>query len=175
MLSFPVRFWLYATIGIFYGGSNGCTYSHVENGKPEIAGKLADWNVDRIEVVRAIETAREHGNLKENAEYHAAKERQRHIEDEFSNSRTKLARAGIIDCLKVTKSAVFGTVVRLLDLDTDDGFPTSCGEVRCQTGLDFRTFILGQSMPEDRRRRDFARTQAGPEFEIIDIQPSSFS
>lgn len=77
--------------------------------------------VDRIEVVKAIEVAREHGDLKENAEYHAAKERQGHIEGRILELKDKLSRAEVIDCSKVnTQRAVFGTVVTLLDLDSDD-------------------------------------------------------
>ncbi len=76
---------------------------------------------DRIEVVKAIEVAREHGDLKENAEYHAAKERQGHIEGRILELKDKLSRAEVIDCSKVpTDKAVFGTVVTLLDLDTDE-------------------------------------------------------
>lgn len=77
--------------------------------------------VDRIEVVKAIEVARGHGDLKENAEYHAAKERQGLIEMRVMELKDKLARAEVIDCMKVsTKCAVFGTIVTLLDLDTDE-------------------------------------------------------
>jgi len=82
-------------------------------------GKLE--RVDRIEVVKAIEVAREHGDLKENAEYHAAKERQGHIEGRILELKDKLARAEVIDCSKVNvEKAVFGTVVTLLDLDSDE-------------------------------------------------------
>ena len=77
--------------------------------------------VDRQDVVKAIEVAREHGDLKENAEYHAAKERQGHIEGRILELKDKLSRAEVIDCSKVSiERAVFGTIVSLLDLDTDD-------------------------------------------------------
>jgi transcription elongation factor GreA len=77
--------------------------------------------IERGEVVRAIETAREHGDLKENAEYHAAKDRQGHIEGRIIELKDKLARAEVIDCSKVnSKTVVFGTVVQLLDLDTEE-------------------------------------------------------
>lgn len=77
--------------------------------------------VDRHAVVKAIEVAREHGDLKENAEYHAAKERQGMIEGRIMELKDKLGRAEVIDCLKVsTERAVFGTVVTLMDLDTDE-------------------------------------------------------
>ena len=77
--------------------------------------------VERGIVVKAIEVAREHGDLKENAEYHAAKDRQGHIEGRILELKDKLSRAEIIDCEKIgTDIVVFGTVVELLDLDTDE-------------------------------------------------------
>lgn len=78
-------------------------------------------SVDRFEIAKAIGVAREHGDLKENAEYHAAKERQGHIEGRIIELKDKLSRAEIIDCSRVnTGKAVFGTVVSLLDMDTDE-------------------------------------------------------
>ncbi len=77
--------------------------------------------VDRHAVVKAIEVAREHGDLKENAEYHAAKERQGMIEGRIMELKDKLGRAEVIDCSEVsTERAVFGTVVTLMDMDTDE-------------------------------------------------------
>jgi transcription elongation factor GreA len=77
--------------------------------------------VDRPDVIKAIEVAREHGDLKENAEYHAAKERQSHIEGRLIELKDKLSRAEVIDCTNVNcDKAVFGTVVSLLDMDTDE-------------------------------------------------------
>ncbi|BHH83318.1 transcription elongation factor GreA [Desulforhopalus sp. 52FAK] len=77
--------------------------------------------VERGVVVKAIEVAREHGDLKENAEYHAAKDRQGHIEGRILELKDKLSRAEVIDCSEVsTNRVVFGTVVELLDLDTEE-------------------------------------------------------
>jgi len=76
---------------------------------------------DRIDVVKAIEVAREHGDLRENAEYHAAKERQGHIEGRIIELEDKVSRAEVIDCTTVDcERVVFGTVVLLFDLDTDE-------------------------------------------------------
>jgi transcription elongation factor GreA len=75
---------------------------------------------ERHDVIRAIEVAREHGDLKENAEYHAAKERQGHVEGRILELKDKLGRAEVIDCSDVNcMRAVFGTVVTMLDLDED--------------------------------------------------------
>ena len=77
--------------------------------------------VERHEVVKAIEVARAHGDLSENAEYHAAKERQGMIEGRIMELKDKLARAEVIDCSKVTtERAIFGTVITLMDMDTDE-------------------------------------------------------
>ena len=77
--------------------------------------------VERHEVVRAIESARAHGDLKENAEYHAAKERQGMIEGRIMELKDKLGRAEVIDCTAVsTGKVVFGTVVTLMDMETDE-------------------------------------------------------
>ncbi|WP_446010043.1 transcription elongation factor GreA [Candidatus Electrothrix sp.] len=77
--------------------------------------------VERHEIVKAIEIARAHGDLKENAEYHAAKERQGMIEGRIMELKDKLSRAEVIDCTAVnTSRAVFGAVVTLLDMETDD-------------------------------------------------------
>ncbi|MBM9613593.1 transcription elongation factor GreA [Desulfobulbus rhabdoformis] len=73
--------------------------------------------VERPEIVKAIEVARAHGDLSENAEYHAAKERQSLTEGRILELKDKLSRAEVIDCSKVsTDRAVFGTVVTLVDL-----------------------------------------------------------
>lgn len=76
---------------------------------------------DRHEVIKSIEVARGHGDLKENAEYHAAKERQGHIEGRIMELKDKLSRAEVIDCSTVDcDRVIFGTIVTLIDLDTDD-------------------------------------------------------
>lgn len=76
---------------------------------------------ERIEVIRAIEVALGHGDLKENAEYHAAKERQGHIEGRILELKDKLGRSEVIDCTRVsTETVVFGTKVTVLDLDSDE-------------------------------------------------------
>lgn len=76
---------------------------------------------ERPAVIKAIETAREHGDLKENAEYHAAKERQGHIEGRILELKDKIGRAEIIDCSAVScERVVFGAVVTVIDLNTDE-------------------------------------------------------
>lgn len=74
--------------------------------------------VDRPEVVQAIEEARAHGDLSENAEYHAAKERQGQIEAQIIELEDQLARAQVIDPTTLSgDKVVFGATVDLLDED----------------------------------------------------------
>ena len=76
--------------------------------------------VERHEIIKAIETARAHGDLSENAEYHAAKERQGMVEGRILSLKDKLGRAEIIDCSTVrTDRVVFGTVITLFDVLTE--------------------------------------------------------
>ena len=76
--------------------------------------------VERHEIIKAIETARAHGDLSENAEYHAAKERQGMVEGRILSLKDKLSRAEIIDCSMVpTDRVVFGTVITLFDVLTE--------------------------------------------------------
>ncbi|MDX5392275.1 MAG: transcription elongation factor GreA, partial [Caulobacteraceae bacterium] len=72
-------------------------------------------------VIAAIAEAREHGDLSENAEYHAAKERQGWIEGQIAEIEDKLARAQVIDVSKLSGSQVkFGATVSLVDEDTEE-------------------------------------------------------
>ena len=77
--------------------------------------------VERPENVKAIAEARAHGDLSENAEYHAAKERQSFIEGRIQEINTKLALANVIDPSKITHDKVaFGATVTLLDVESDE-------------------------------------------------------
>jgi len=78
-------------------------------------------STDRPAVVSAISTAREHGDLKENAEYHAAKEQQGFIEGRIQELNAKLALANVIDITKLSgEKIVFGATVTFVDVDTDE-------------------------------------------------------
>jgi transcription elongation factor GreA len=77
--------------------------------------------VERPEVVQAIKSARELGDLSENAEYHAAREKQGFIEGRIIELEDKSARAEVIDVSKISGTTVkFGAKVHLLDEDTDE-------------------------------------------------------
>jgi transcription elongation factor GreA len=137
--------------------------------------------VERGVVVKAIEVAREHGDLKENAEYHAAKDRQGHIEGRILELKDKLSRAEVIDCLLVkTNSIVFGTVVELLDLDTDEEITYQLlgpEEADVKKGSISVLAPLGKSMlGKEVGDEVLVVTPGGTrEFEVVDIHPSNFS
>ena len=77
--------------------------------------------VERHEVIKAIEVAREHGDLSENAEYHAAREKQSFIEGRILELESVISLADVIDPGKLSGEIVrFGATVKLIDEDTDD-------------------------------------------------------
>lgn len=78
-------------------------------------------SVERPAVIAAIAEARSHGDLSENAEYHAAKERQGWIEGQIAEIEDKLSRAQVIDVSKLSGSQVkFGATVTVVDEDTEE-------------------------------------------------------
>ncbi len=78
-------------------------------------------SVDRPAIIQAISEAREHGDLSENAEYHAARERQSFIEGRLSDLEGKLSRIDVIDPSKMSGNIVrFGATVKIVDEDSED-------------------------------------------------------
>ena len=79
-------------------------------------------NIKRPKIVAAIAEARGHGDLKENAEYHAAKEEQAKIESRIIEINDLIARANVIDVTKLEKkdNVIFGATVELVDLDNKE-------------------------------------------------------
>jgi transcription elongation factor GreA len=134
--------------------------------------------VERHAVVKAIEVAREHGDLKENAEYHAAKERQGMIEGRIMELKDKLGRAEVIDCSTVSiRRAVFGTVVSLMDLDTDEEITYQLlgpEEADVKKGSISVLSPLGRSiLGKEEGDEVIAKTPGGTrEFEIVEINSS---
>ena len=92
------------------------------NGLQNLKKELEDLkNVQRPKVVDAIAEARSHGDLKENAEYHAAKEQQALIESRVIAINDLIARANVIDVTRMENNGkvIFGSTVKLLDLEGD--------------------------------------------------------
>ncbi len=137
--------------------------------------------VERHAVVKAIEIARAHGDLSENAEYHAAKERQGMIEGRIMELKDKLGRAEVIDCANVaSERGVFGTVVTLMDMDTDEEVTYQLlgpeeadvkkGSISVMSPLG--RSILGKEVGDE----VVTRTPGGVrEFEVVEIQSGTES
>ena len=92
-------------------------------GAERLREELSDLkSVQRPRVIQAIADAREHGDLKENAEYHAAREQQSFIEGRINDIEGKLSHAQVIDIKEMNADGkiIFGTTVELMDLDTDE-------------------------------------------------------
>lgn len=77
-------------------------------------------SVDRPSIIKAIAEAREHGDLSENAEYHAARERQSFVEGRIRELESVLGRSEVIDPSRLSGAIKFGATVKLLDEDTDE-------------------------------------------------------
>ena len=94
------------------------TYQGLEQLKKELEELK---NIKRPKIVEAIAEARGHGDLKENAEYHAAKEQQALIESRVIAINDLIARANVIDVTKLEKkdNVIFGSTVDLIDLDNN--------------------------------------------------------
>ena len=97
-------------------------YPMTVHGAEKLQIELDDLKkVQRPRIVQAIAEAREHGDLKENAEYHAAREQQSFCEGRIQEIEGKLGNAQIIDVKTIphTGKVIFGTTVTILNLDTD--------------------------------------------------------
>ena len=79
-------------------------------------------SVDRPRITKAIAEARAHGDLKENAEYHAAKEQQSFIEGRILDIESKLSRMQVIDVTRITNAGkvIFGSTVGLINIETEE-------------------------------------------------------
>lgn len=94
-----------------------------KRGEQSLRSELADLkSTQRPAVIDAIAEARAHGDLKENAEYHAAREQQSFIEGRIKEIEGKLGNAQVIDVTEMepTGKVIFGATVTLLDLESDE-------------------------------------------------------
>jgi transcription elongation factor GreA len=131
----------------------------------------------RPENIRAIEEARAHGDLSENAEYDSAKDRQAHIEAQIRDMEGKLSMAEVIDIRKIDPSdrVVFGTTVHVRDSSTDEEFVyriVGAEEADARKGLLSHSSPIGKALL-GRSEGDEVRvvTPAGVrEFEILQVE-----
>jgi len=102
--------------------------------------------VDRPRIIAAISTAREHGDLKENAEYHAAREQQSFAEGRIQEIEGKLSNADIIDILKLDTGGriVFGATVDLADEETGD---VICYQIVGEDEADIKANMISVTSP----------------------------
>jgi len=102
--------------------------------------------VDRPRIIAAISTAREHGDLKENAEYHAAREQQSFAEGRIQEIEGKLSNADIIDILKLDTGGriVFGATVDLADEETGDEI---CYQIVGEYEADIKANMISVTSP----------------------------
>ena len=90
-------------------------------GAAKIRDDLARLKAERPKISRDIGTARDHGDISENAEYHAAKERQGMVEAQIKDLEDKLARSEVIDPARLTGTRIrFGATVSLSNVETDE-------------------------------------------------------
>jgi len=101
---------------------------------------------DRPAVIKAIAEAREHGDLKENAEYHAAKEQQGFIEGRIKELEGKLSHVQVIDVTEIDAGGkvIFGATVRLLDDDTEKEITY---KIVGQDEADIKTGLISYTSP----------------------------
>ena len=99
------------------------TYPMTAHGAEKLREELNELkSVTRPRIIQSIAEAREHGDLKENAEYHAAREQQSFCEGRIQDIEGKLSAAQIIDVTKMpnTGKVIFGTTVTIVNTDTDE-------------------------------------------------------
>ncbi|WP_075182996.1 transcription elongation factor GreA [Pantoea sp. 1.19] len=103
-------------------------------------------NVKRPRIIASIAEAREHGDLKENAEYHAAREEQGFCEGRIQEIEAKLSNAQVIDVTKLpnTGRVIFGATVKILNLDNDE---TSTWRIVGDDEADFKQNLISVNSP----------------------------
>ena len=134
-------------------------------------------NVQRPKVVEAIAEARSHGDLKENAEYHAAKEQQALIESRVIAINDLIARANVIDVTKIENDGkvVFGSTVKVKDLEKDKKIIYKLvgqDEADIKKNLVFFKSPIGRALiGKDKGEMITVNTPSGERnFEILDVQ-----
>jgi transcription elongation factor GreA len=159
--------------GVFEAGTEDNVADRVPmttNGYERLKEELKQLkSVERVEASRAIEVARAHGDLRENAEYHAAKERQGFIEGRVKEIESKLAMAEVIDPSKLGGTKVaFGATVRFADADSGD-------EKTLQiVGLDEADLKVGKISITSPMARAMIGKTPGDEFRVAGPKPKSY-
>ena len=148
------------------------------NGLQKLKLELEDLkNVQRPKVVEAIAEARSHGDLKENAEYHAAKEQQGLIEGRVLAINDLIARANVIDVTKIENNGkvIFGSTTKLKDLETDKEISYKLvgqDEADIKKNLIYFKSPMGKSLiSKEKKDLVIVKTPSGEKnFEILEIK-----
>ena len=148
------------------------------NGLQKLKLELEDLkNVQRPKVVEAIAEARSHGDLKENAEYHAAKEQQGLIEGRVLAINDLIARANVIDVTKIENNGkvIFGSTTKLKDLETDKVISYKLvgqDEANIKENLIFFKSPIGKALiGKDKSEMVTVNTPSGEKnFKILDVE-----
>ena len=148
------------------------------NGLKSLRDELEDLkNIQRPKIVEAIAEARSHGDLKENAEYHAAKEQQALIESRVIAINDLIARANVIDVTKIENDGkvIFGATVKLLDLETEKKISYKLvgqDEADIKKDLIFFKSPIGKALIGKRKNEMvIVNTPSGEKnFEILDVE-----
>ena len=148
------------------------------NGLKKLKLELEDLkNIQRPKVVEAIAEARSHGDLKENAEYHAAKEQQGLIEGRVLAVNDLIARANVIDVTKIENNGkvIFGSTTKLKDLETDKEISYKLvgqDEANIKENLIFFKSPIGKALiGKDKSEIVTVNTPSGEKnFEILDVE-----
>ena len=150
------------------------TVKGLENLKSELEDLK---NVQRPKIVEAIAEARSHGDLKENAEYHAAKEQQALIESRVVAINDLIARANVIDVTKIENNGkvIFGSTVKLQDLENDKKINYKLvgqDEADIKKNLIFFKSPIGKALVgKDKGEMVTVNTPSGEKnFEILDVE-----
>ena len=150
------------------------TVKGLENLKSELEDLK---NVQRPKVVEAIAEARSHGDLKENAEYHAAKEQQALIESRVVAINDLIARANVIDVTKIENNGkvIFGSTVKLQDLENNKKINYKLvgqDEADIKKNLIFFKSPIGKALVgKDKGEMVTVNTPSGEKnFEILDVE-----
>ena len=149
------------------------TINGYENLQAEIKRLKTD---ERPQIIAAIAEARKHGDLSENAEYHAAKEQQAMNEAKISDLEDKLSRADVIDITKLSGNIVkFGAMVTLIDEDTEKEakyhivgeFESNISEGLLSISSPIARALIGKTIGDS---VEVATPGGGKSYEIIEIK-----
>ena len=148
------------------------------NGLNNLKSELENLkNVQRPKIVEAIAEARSHGDLKENAEYHAAKEQQALIESRVIKINDLIARANVIDVTKIENNGkvIFGSTVMVQDLETKKKISyrlVGQDEADIKNNLIFFKSPIGKGLiGKEKGEMVSVNTPAGERnFEILDVE-----